>query len=302
MAIITYKSLTALHPVELHYNFYKAETLQNNIDGFVEGYNLISYKSLENFQDIAINKNTCLILTDTLNLSSIFQNQEELTIGQIPSTINLQPQNSQIYYLGYDLERNLFTLFLEPQNIFVNPINENEVEIRVGNLYLQIEETYPYLIQASDLPLPDDQIYRRRFKFVYKDNTICFICQTKEGDRFLALGPDNVLRGTGTILGTNVLNNYIFNIVKVTDVDLAYNFELKNNWVTYYLDFASQKENETVTINKKFSPAINYLVTFPIQKDTVQNINIANLKTGFTPTGSPTPVDNTYEEQIITTN
>jgi len=302
MTTVTYKSLTALQPVELSYNFYKTESFKKDTVSFTEGYNFLNYECLKNFQDIAVNRNTCFLLTDAVSLSTVFQSQEELTIGEIPCTVNLQSQNTTIYYLGYDTERNVVTQLLTPQNIFVAPINEQEVELRIGSIYLQIDETYPYTVRGSELPLTQDQIYRRRFRWVYQNNTICFIASTKEGDRYLAFGPDNVLRAVGVILGTRVLNDYNFKISKVTDTDLNYNFELKNNWFTYYLDFASQKNNTNLEVNKKFDVPINYLFSFPIQNSRVQKINIANLKTGYTPTGSPSPVDNSYDEEIITTN
>lgn len=302
MTTVTYKSLTALQPVELSYDFYKTESLKRDITSFTEGYNFLNYECLKNFRDIAINKNTCFLLTNTVSLSTIFQPQEELTIGEIPCTVSLQSQNSTIYYLGYDTERNIVTQLLTPQNIFVMPINEEEVEIRIGSLYLQIDEQYPYTIRGSELPLTTDQIYRRRFRWVYKNNLISFIANTREGFRYLALGTDNVLRATGVILGTRVLNDYNFKISRVTDTDLNYNFELKNNWFTYYLDFADQRNNTNLTVNKKFDVPINYLFSFPLQKSNTQKINIANLKTGFTPTGSPAPVDNSYNEETITSN
>jgi len=302
MTTITYKSLTALQPVELNYDFYKTESLIKDTESFLEGYSFYSYDCLKKYRDIAVNKNTCFILTDTISLSTIFQPQEELTVGEIPCTVNLQSRNSSIYYLGYDSERNVITQLLTPQNIFITPIENDEVELRVGSLYLQIDEQYPHTVRGSELPLTDDQIYRRRFRWVYQNNTISFIVSTNEGYRYLALGPDNILRATGVIIGTRIINDYVFNISRVTDVDLNYNFELKNNWFTYYLDFASQKNNTDLTVNKQFDVPINYLLSFPIQNSNSQKINIANLKTGFSPTGNPTPIDNSYEEEFITTN
>jgi len=302
MATVTYKSLTALQPVDLNYNFYKTESLQKDVESFVEGYTLYNYSGLKNFQDISINKNTCFILTNNISLSTFFQPQTKLSIKEIASTVNLQPRNSSIYYIGYDAERDIVTQQLTPQNIFITSINDKEIEIRIGSLYLEVEKEYPYTVRCSDLPLPQDELYRRRFYWIYQDNSISFITETKEGFRYLALGQDNVLRATGVIIGTRVINDYIFNIAKVTDVELDYNFELKNNWFTYYLDFASQKENNTLTVNKKFNAPINYLISFPIQPNNIQNVNIANLKTGFTPTGNPAPTDNSYNEEIVTTN
>jgi len=302
MATITYKSLTALQPVELNYDFYKTELLQKDTESFVEGYNFVNLKSLQNFQDVAINKNTCFVLTTSISLSAIFEVQSELSIGQIPGSVNLLPQNSTIYFIGNDTNRDIITLSLTPQNIFITPLGNNEIELRIGNLYLQFDESYPYQVRANNLLLDEDQLYRRKFRYIYQNNLLSIIAQTKDGDRYLAFGADNVLRATGIILGNNAINNYVFKVQNVTNTELTYNFEPENKWVTYYLDFTSQTENTTLTINKKINTPTNFLFSFPVQAKNIQNVNIANLKTGYTPTGSPTPIDNSYSEEIITAN
>lgn len=305
MATITYKSLTALQPIELNYNFYNNENLVKSTDGFEEGYNLNFVEGLNNFQDITINKNTCFVLTSSIILSSLFVNQQQLKIGQIPATINLQPRNSLIYYLGYNFDRDeVLSTYLTPQNFFITPVNEKEIEIKVGNFYLEVDDAYPYKIRANNLVLPVDQIRRRRFKYTTENNQISLIAQTKDGDRFLALGNDNILRATGIVLGNNIANDYIFKVQNVTQGNIDYNFTPNNTWVTYFLDFPNQANNTNILVNKEYSNInTNFLISFPIGKSSNKvNINIANLKTGYTPTGSPTTMNNTYEEQIVTTN
>lgn len=305
MATITYKALTALQPIELNYSFYNDEHLVKTTNGFEEGYNFNIVEGLNNFQDITVNKNTCFVLTSSIILSSIFVKQEQLKIGQIPATVNLQPRNSLIYYLGYNFDKDaVISTYLTPQNFFVLPVNNNEVEIKVGNFYLEVDDIYPYKIRANNLTLPSDQIRRRRFKYTVENNQISFIAQTKDGNRFLALGNDNILRATGVVIGNSVANDYIFKIQKVTQNNINYNFTPNNTWVTYFLDFPNQANNTNILVNKEY-PNINtnFLISFSVSKYTDKvNINIANLKTGYTPTGNPTTMNNTYEEQIVTSN
>ena len=304
MAVITYKSLTALQPVELNYNFYKKENLSKNINGYEEGYNFNIIDGLDNFQDISINKNTCFVLTTAILLSSIFEKQNELKIGQLPATINLQTLNSTIYYLGYNiLEDTVYSTYLTPQNFFIIPVNKDLIEIKVDNFYLEVDDEYPYKIRANNLILKPDQDRRRQFKYIYKNNQLILIAQTADGERYLALGNDNILRATG-IATSNTINNCIFNVINITTNSINYNFSPNNIWATYFLDFANQANNTNILINREVSNInTNFLLSFPINElsDNV-SINIANLKTGFTPTGSPTTMNNSYEEEIITSN
>lgn len=304
--MITVKTMTKIQPVELNYNFYNNESLVKSTDGFEEGYNFNFVDGLNNFQDITINKNTCFVLTSSIILSSIFvKQQQSLKLGQIPTTINLQTRNSIIYYLGYSFEKDaVVSTYLTPQNFYISPVNDKEVEIKVGNFYLEVDDTYPYKIRANNLTLTPDEIHRRRFKFSVENDQISLIAQTKDGDRFLALGNDNILRATGVMLGNNIANDYIFKVQKVTQNNINYNFTPSNSWVTYFLDFPNQTNNTNILVNKEYDNInTNFLISFPVSKATNNvNINVANLKTGYTPTGSPTTMNNTYEEQIVTSN
>jgi hypothetical protein len=305
MATITYKSLTALQPVELHYNFYTDESLTKSVEGYEEGYNFSTIEGLNNFQDIAINKNTCFILTSAVLLSSIFTKQKEIQTGQIPATINLQLLNSTTYYLGYNInEDSVISTYTTPQNFFIIPVNDQEVEIKVGNFNLEVSDTYPHKVYASNLILTSDQIRRRRFKYQYQNNQIALIAQTQYGDRYLALGNDNILRATGIVLGNNLVNNYLFKVINVTTESINYNFKPDNTWTTYFFDFANQTNNTDISINREVNNIhTNFLLSFSVGKPTNHaSVNIANLKTGLTPTGCTATINNSYEEEIITTN
>lgn len=305
MATITYKSLTALQPIELSYNYYKNESLIKKIQGYTEGYNFSYLEGLDNFQDLTINRNTCFILTSSIYLNNLFTDIKELTLGLLPGTINIQPRNSSIYYLGYDFDEDaVVSTFLDPQNFFIVPINNKEIEIKVGSFYLEVDDNYPYQIRANNLILTESQIRRRRFLFTYQNGIISLIAQTKDGNRYLALGNDNILRATGVIMGNNPVTDYIFTAKEVTKNKITYNFKPGNTWTTYYLDFTNQTLNTTTTINKKIDNLqTNFLISFPVGKHSnTAEINIASLKTNYTPTGVPATVDNTYTENIVTTN
>jgi hypothetical protein len=307
MAEIVYKSLSSLSPIELKYQYHRDEELQASINSYQEGYSFYEVDGFDSFQDVAINRDSCFILTPTVDLSSVFTPTTRLDIGKLPGSILLQPRNS-FYYINYKSSTNTFNLELTSKSIFyVAPIEEtNEVELFVDNKYVQIDAQYPYLVYLNDRTLDPEEIHRQRFELVYQNNLITLKTKTADGYRYLALNNDNTLRAVGLILNNSVVNDYVFKCIPVTTTTLNRGFNPTNNWVTYYFDIESEKENKTVTVNKDFTTnKTNLLIDFPLEvaaETGMININIANLKTAVTPTGGPAPVNNAYEKDVITTN
>lgn len=309
MADIVYNSLTALQPVKLKYDYYRNEVLQTETLGYQEGYNFFKITGLEGFQDSTINKNSCFILTSAVSLSTLFLNQTELNIGKLPGNFKLQKRNTSLYYAHYSSQNYNFTFnSTDGNNFFLVPINNttNAVEIRIGNRYLQFDAEYPFTIRLDEKIIVEEEKYRQTFYYTYMNGLISFRVKTNLGDRFLGVGGDNILRATGVILNESTVTEYIFKCVPVTENTLQYNFKPNNSWVTYFLDFPNQINNSDVIINKVFTNTpVNYLIDFPVEEAIKNNeiiINVANLKTGFTPAGGPSPVDNSYEEAILTSN
>lgn len=308
MVNVVYKSLTALQPVELKYQYYRDEPLQSKITSYEEGYNFFTIEGLDHFEDIAINKGSCFVLTTAVNLSSVFTNQKTITVGQLPGTINLQPRNSSIYYAGYSsLDNTIKSTSLTATNFFIYPINNtDEIEIRIEDKYLQVDKNYPYTVRADNTSLGKAEINRQRFFYTYQSGLITLKTLTQEGFRYLAFNNDNTLRATGVMFNNSILNDYVFKAKEVTSNELETGFIPDNNWITYFQDIENQSNNKTVAINKNFNNVpVNYLIDFPVEAaiETGEvTINIANLKTGFTPAGGPAPIDNSYNEEITTTN
>ena len=315
MASIIYKPLSALTPIELKYSYYKEEELQTSLQTFGDGRSFYTIKGLDNYQDVTINRESCFILTSAVNLSSIFTPTTEITIGELPASILLQPrsigeaENTQ-YFIDYDNVDKLFTQTLTSGSvIFVKPVEgTNEVELKVNGSFLQVEPEYPYIIRLGTRSLDPESIYRQRFYPNYDSelNLISLRTKTIEGDRYLAVGDDTILRATGLILNNEVKNDYIFKCVPISDDTLKRGFASANNWVTYYFDIESSVDNKNLRINKNILPIqTNYLIDFPTEsaaKTGKASINIANLKTAVTPAGGPAPIENAYNKEVITTN
>jgi len=308
MAEIVYKSLSSLSPIELKYQYHRNEELESSLSTYQEGYNFYEVDGLKGFQDVAINRNSCFVLTSAVNLSSIFTPTEQHTLGNLPGSILLQPRNSLIYYVSYRTKTDTFNLTLSTGSIFyISPVNENnEVELFVDNKYVQVNSNYPYVVYLSEKTLNPEEINRQRFNLVYQNGFITLRTKTNSGYRFLALNNDNTLRAVGVILNNSVINDYIFKCIPVTDPNLKRGFSPSNNWVTYYFDIEKSSDNKTVTVNKNIEDTrTNLLLDFTLEQAAETGtaiVNIANLKTGMTPSGGPAPVDNSYIKDVTTTN
>jgi hypothetical protein len=308
MVSIVYKSLSSLAPIELKYEYYRDEELIKDSLEYQEGYSFYETKGLEKYQDVAINRDSCFILTSSIDLEKVFKKETQVNLDQQPSTVILQPRNSFIYFIKHQPVSNTFQLTLtSSSHFFIQPISETkEVELFVDRQYVQVEEDYPFVVKLNNRSLDPEVIHRQRFLIHYENGFISFKTKTNQGYRYLALNNDNILRAVGVIFNDSVVNDYIFKCLPVTDVTSAPGFIPSNNWVTYYFDVESQTENRTLTVNKNIEKIpTNLLVDFPIEEAVetgIAHVNIANLKTNVTPTGGPAPVDNTYTKQVITKN
>jgi hypothetical protein len=306
MASIVFKTLSSLTPVDLQYNFYRNEDLKKTPVTHNNGYTFFIYEGLKNYQDIAINNNSCFVLTSSIKLNNFFADSTPLKFGQIPGTFQLQVRDDFIHYLTYNNGSKTFRQTLSGSNFYIQPITENIVELYVNNQHVQVDKDYPYTIRLNQKGLDPEEIHRQRFEVVYQDNLINFKTLTNAGYRFMGIGIDNILRATGTILGTSILNEYVFKCIPVTTSTFEHNFIPTNDWTAYYFDIENGTNNNNLNINKNYKNiSTNFLIDFSIEK-TIENsnakINIANLKTAVTPAGGPAPTDNTYTPVAITTN
>lgn len=310
MASIVYKSLSSLSPIELKYQYQRNEELEANYITYRSGLTVYNVQGFKNFQDVTINKNSLLLLTSTVDLSSVFTTSKISELGSLPGSVYLQPRNNLLYFIKYKPSTNNFKIFLEVDGksaFSLIPISgTREIELFVDNKYVQIDESYPYTARLAAKSLDPESIHRQRFEPIFKNNLITFKTLTNSGYRYLALSNDNVLRAVGLLLGDTVLNDYVFFCKPVTTTQLTQGFTSTNNWVTYFFDVERKTDNKTVNLNKVLAPVqTNLLIDLPIEKAAANkevNINIANLKTGLTPGGGPAPVNNAYNKQVITTN
>ncbi len=294
MTEIVYKTLSSLSPVELKYEYNRDENLQGSTVTYQDGFSFYELEGLKNFQDVTINRDSVLMLTSAVNLSTVFVSTEEVKLGKLPGTFQLQPRNSTIYYIKYNTGKNTFVKTLTSASTFyIQPLeNSNEVELLVDGKYVQVRANYPYEVYLSERSLDPEEIFRQRFEVVYDNELISIKTKTDSGYRYLAFNKDNILRAVGLILNETVVNDYIFKCLSISNPNLARGFTSDNKWVSYYFNTEEKKENKTLTINKNTSTPTNLLIDLTLEKAAetgIANINIANLKTTLTPAGGPAP-------------
>lgn len=308
MAEIVYKSLSSLAPIELQYQYYRNEALEGRTITLKDGFSFYELDGLKNFQDVAINKSSVLVLTDAIKLPSIFSSAADIELGTLPGSFQLQPRRFRDYSAGYNSSSNSFILTQNTPSIFsVQPIKEtNEVELFVDNKYVQVEADYPHKVYLNDRTLELDEISRQRFEILYSNGIITIKTKTNLGYRYLAFSNDNILRAVGLVLNETPINDYVFTCNAVSNLTLNRGFTPSNDWVTYFFDVEDSSNNKNVTINKTFtSVPTNLLLDFSLKNSAETgkvNINIANLKTSITPSGGPAPIENAYSKNVITTN
>jgi len=301
MASIIYKSLSSLSPVELKYEYHRNENLRGKTITHRDGFSFFELDGLNSYQDVTINKDSAFILTSATDISNFFTSINTVTLGKLPGSFKLQPRNSTTYFVTYNDSTNIFAQALSPSSVFSigqprEKYNTGEVELYVNNKYVQVESEYPYKVYLNERALDPEDIHRQRFEVVYNDGLITFKTKTNTGYRYLAFNNDNVLRAVGLVLNNTTINDYVFKCISITQPILKQGFIPSNDWVTYYFSYENPLLNKTVSINKVFTTTpTNFLVDFPIKNSAEQgiaNINIANLKTSVTPSGTPASITN----------
>lgn len=298
MQEIQYTSLSALYPVDLTYTFYRNEKVITDQLTYENGLTVRTPVCFNSFQDSAINRGSCFVLTSAISLHNIFNLNKTNTAGEIPAAVKLGIKNSTGIFVSYTPDTNKITKGSNYSVFSISPIpGTNEVELLLENKWLQVDENYPFEVRLSNTSLLPQDIHRQRFILFFQDNNATIKTKTKQGYRYLACSAnDNILRATGFIIGNTSINQYAFDIETITDTTLSYDLKTDNEWVTYFYDFSTKFFNKTSKINKNLTIPTHFLIDYPIEEaiETGKaSINIANLKTYITPRGAPTLIENT---------
>lgn len=289
MVPLAIKSLSALRPVKLVYEFNSTEHLTSKLSTFRNGFSYYKHDALENFQDAVFSNKNCLIVTDNIPLKQVFDSDSKyIEIGTIAGSFYLETSQKQILtvrsggvYVGGTGEQLMLNLV---------PLGNKMVELKYGkDYYLQVDAEYPYTVRVTANVLDRADLIRQRFEYDYKDGKISFKTLTNEGWRYLSYGVDQTVRAVGLMLNETVVNSYLFTPKFVTDGEIYYDFDAKSNEIKYFNELTTYDERQTVTIKSYTESNTNLLISCPtseIAKTTKAKINIASTKSNFSSTGS----------------
>ena len=77
--------LSSFVPVKLTYKYNSTEELKADYRTLNSGFNYYKHNILENFKDIALSKQSALVLTGIKELSSVFESKlHNITLGEMP--------------------------------------------------------------------------------------------------------------------------------------------------------------------------------------------------------------------------
>ena len=253
-----------------------------------------------------INRGNGLILTDSITLSSLFSTEDRVKNNLVYfSSIKLKPKG-QYNYATVDNVTKKVVLGGTTSYFNLSVISGNQVYIKKDLEYLQISKEYPYEVSVTSTDILDEESYLRKFYIYYNSGYMSFSVDTNQGQRFLQFGNDNILRATGVSFGNNLTNigdskisSYLFdteNIIEDVKTSILNSDYYRNDWVTYYMRLDDKSENSTTTIKRAIpNPPTHFLASFSVNglnDENVLNINLANLKTGYTPSMGNNLVDN----------
>lgn len=289
-AVNTY-SLSAISPVKFIYKYNSEEKLAGSYASIKGDFAYFKHEALVNFQDAALSRKTCLMLTDTKNLKTIFESADEsYNIGEIAGTFLLKVRDKRItetndvIYVGGTGKPILIT---------VVPVGNNLAELRVNRTsWIEIDKTYPYTAKLTRDTIDGPDLQFRRYYVEYQNGLMYFKVLTPEGFRFLSYGVDNVIRGVGLELNDTIVNPYHFFAEYKTRETLDYNYTPDEKEVKYFNDAVDQQHKTDVELKTIVDSETNLLITCPTSELSKSNevvINISSLKTNYTPSGTFSP-------------
>jgi hypothetical protein len=284
-------SLSAITPVKFTYKYNTEEKLAGTYTSLKGDFAYYKHDALIGFKDAALSRKTCLVLTDVKSVKDVFDKAEEtFNIGQIAGSLFLKVKTNFIT----ETNDNLYVGGIgNPVLITIVPVGNNLAELRVNRTkYVQIDQVYPYTARLSEEIVDTTELQFRQYEVEYSKGLISFKVKTPEGYRFLSHGVDNVLRAVGVELSDTVVNSYHFAAEYKTRDTLNYNFSPDEKEVKYFNDLLDQQHKTDTELKQVVDSESNLLISCPtseLSKSKEVIINIASLKTDYTPAGTFSP-------------
>ena len=288
---VTHLPLTAFNPVSIAYKNDSAtasnEKLTEKYKVYASGIRALSYNVFEEFCDAVFSKQTALILTNLKNLKDVFDEPlQDLTLAVMVGSCRIQAADTALnngdttirkygnsLYVGGKGETVVFSLV---------PLNSNVVELKIGELFLEVSPTYPYDINL----VAEKQLAEEYYQFAveFDNRQIGFKAKTSEGVRFLSYSQeDRKMRCVGLALGKTTINQCWFDVQFETATHFLYGYDPTTKQVKYFNSTESGNNRRTLNIQNYKQTDTNLLVSLPIYDliNNKGNANISLLKTNF---------------------
>lgn len=286
-------------PIELTYQSLSTSELKSYTLTLNNGLQVLMYDILKDVKDINLNNDTCLVLTDKKQIGDIFvYKKNKIEIGFTPVDIKLIPIQLQQGFINYDKQSNTFKCDdnFVALNITRTKNDDNSVYLMYDDKYVCIDKSYPYHVRLKSR---SEVYYLDTDQYTFYINEIgdafSFRVNIDSISRYISLGHDNTLTATGMYLGDAFNLHYLFKVEVLSTKTISFDPIVSNKWVTYHMNLKNRENNNNVEINKTLTTTNNYLLNLNINqsiKDTSSILNIANLKTNFTPVGVGTSINN----------
>jgi hypothetical protein len=295
---VTTHALSSLSPVKFSYQSNKLDKLSGKYVSAEGGLTYFLHDAFYNYKDAALSKKTCLVLTDTQPVSSLFEAafaNTTYSIGTVAGSLYLTVQDEHITVFGNNLfVGNPCGRTGTKALITIVPTEDPAVaKLRLGGKYIQVEKEYPFTLTLdTDENLATEQ--NRLFYVAHgKNGLISFKTKTKEGFRFISYGVDKTLRAVGLELNETKINNYHFTAIYQTSQTLNRGFSAPTFEVNYFNDLVNTQNKTNLIINKTAKRDTNFLVMCSTKNmatpDAASIANIAMLKTNFSSSGTFLP-------------
>lgn len=289
-------SLSAVSPVNFTYQYNTEEKLNSTLHLYRGGFGHYDHKLLEKFQDAALSKQNCLVLTDVKSLQDVFKDTlSDVSFGEISGSLYLKTTDGRYVmtrdnrlYIGGAGEKAFFNIV---------PVQDGKFELKLSRTkFIEIEQTYPYTANITEEIVDETQTGNRRFEIDYRNNKISFKIITPDGYRFLSYAEacsERIVRAIGLELNDVVVNPYKFVVEFVSESNIKYNFDPQTKEVKYFNELLAFESRHTVDIKQQIINETNLIVSCPTTELSkplsAVNINIALAKTNFSSSGTFTP-------------
>lgn len=291
--LVSFNSLTGVNCSQLTYSYKTTEKLKQNVEAFSNGLTYNRYALLSGVQDAVISKNNILFLTDIKELSSCLdEKQITLDMSLMPSLVYLKQASSERYIKINEETKRATWSYEEQTPLFFALVADYTVEILTSKTHrLEISSEYPYRVYEASKATTNEQLARQRFIIDVFNNKLTLKAITKaDGPRYLAIGYDNTVMGTGTWLNNTVIKDYVLEAVGISRSELVKGSVFQMEQIKYYNEFESLGNKKNVLIEKAGFCPTSWLVSTTLEelvKNTDNtNINLLPLKTNFNPSGT----------------